>query len=181
MAKVTNSITGGVQTGTVIMTGTIGALRIDDAGRIEEMSPCAGPGGQDTELASITADLRTGLDRPGPRLAVLTRGECSVVHALLTLVEGAVLELAPVAAAVTGHLAERVAEHGEPLAELRAEAAALNRALDQRGPRLAVLSVGECAVAFQLLAALGPLRPDLQPVSRTVADRIAARSAEYDF
>ncbi|MFG2211964.1 hypothetical protein [Streptomyces sp. NPDC048638] len=181
MARVTNHITGGVHTGTLIMAGAIGYVGVGDDGGVTVQTGTPAPQDNDAELATITAELRTELDRPGPRLAVLTRGESAVVHALLTLLEGAVLELAPSAAAVTRLLAERVAEHGQPLAELPADADGLTQELNEPGPLLAVLTLGECTATYLLLAALPTLHPGLEPVTRSLAARISARSAEFGF
>jgi hypothetical protein len=180
VARVTNSITGGVQTGAVIMAGTIGGLSIDVDGGVTILSGSALPDSKDAELAATAAEFTAELDRPGPRLAVLTRGETAVVHSLITLVEGTATQLAPLAAALTGRLTERVTEYDPAVRELSVAAAEFTAQLDRPGPRLAVMTKGESSVAYGLLAAVAEVQPELDPVAETVASRLAARVREYD-
>lgn len=71
-------------TETVIMAGLIGgALKIDDDLIGEISSSCTRPGDQVSELASLTAELRAELGRPGPLMDVLALGEGAVVCQLL--------------------------------------------------------------------------------------------------
>ncbi|TGB05582.1 hypothetical protein [Streptomyces sp. MZ04] len=179
MARVINSITGGVHTGTVIMTGTLGSLNVDAKGGLTTLTGSGLPYGQDAELAAQATEFRFELDRSGPRLAVLTRGEAAVVHSLVTLVEGSATELAPFAAALAARLAERVAEYEPGLCDLAVPAEEFTAELDRPGPRLAVLTKGESAVAYGLLAAVDKVRRELDPVAETVASRLSARVREY--
>ncbi|MCX4826606.1 hypothetical protein OG883_44000 [Streptomyces sp. NBC_01142] len=170
-----NSITGGVQTGTVIMAGTIGGLNLDANDGITTLT-----GSPDGELDAMAAEFTVEFDRPGPRLAVLTSGETAAVHTLITLVEGTATQLAPLAAALTARLTERAAEYGPALRGLTVATAEFNVELDRPGPRLAVLTKGESRLAYALLAAVAGIRPDLDPVAETVASRLIARVREYD-
>ncbi|WP_328973584.1 hypothetical protein [Streptomyces sp. NBC_00239] len=179
MTRVTNSITGGVHTGTVIMAGTIGGLNIDTDRGVTSLTGVTHCGVRDSELASMLAEFTDELDRPGPRLAVLTRGESAVVHCLLTLVEGTATQLSPLAAALAARLAERVAEHDPALRDLAVDEAEFTAALDRPGPRLAVLTKGESAVAYALLAAAAEERSELEDVAEAVASRLSSRAREY--
>ncbi|MFF9785655.1 hypothetical protein [Streptomyces nigrescens] len=181
MVKVTNSITGGVHAGTTIMTGSIGSLNISADGGDTSLDGIADTITDDLELRELVAEFRAELDRPGPRLAVLTKGESAVVHALLSLVgKNPTAELGLIAEEVAGRLSSRVKEYGATEAELVVEVVEFRAELDRPGPRLAVLTKGESAVVYGLLALVAGIRPDLDPIAEEVAERLAERVLEHD-
>jgi hypothetical protein len=180
MTRVTNLITGGFQAGPTIMAGTIGNLNIDSDGRITTLSGSGAQGNEDAESGALSAEFRTELDRPGPRLAVLTRGEAAVVYSLSRFASDAATDLGPLAEALAARLSDRVAEHDASGRELAVPIREFRAELDQPGPLLAVLTKGECAVAYELLAAVAATYPDLDPIAKAVASRLSARVREHE-
>ncbi|MER8119174.1 hypothetical protein [Streptomyces sp. NPDC094031] len=179
MTRVSNLITGGLQAGPTITAGTIVNLNIDSEGRVTTLRGSCPQSTEDAESGALAAEFRTELDRPGPRLAVLTQSEAAVVYSLSRFAGDVATDLDPLAEALATRLSDRVAEYGAsghglavPIREFRTE-------LDRPGPLMAVLTQGECAVAYGLLAAVAAAYSDLDPIAKAIASRLSARMREH--
>ncbi|MGI5353041.1 hypothetical protein ACQEU8_33405 [Streptomyces sp. CA-250714] len=84
---VTNSISGGVHHGVTIQGGDLSSVDLSSDGTNVTINGRAVRATTEPEVQDqLVADLREDLDRPGPRLAVLTKGESAAVSTLLSLV-----------------------------------------------------------------------------------------------
>lgn len=64
-----------------------------------------------TEIRDEVAKLRAQVGQPGPRLALLTKGEAGAVYAMLAVVAGISPELDAVAEELANRLSARIKEH----------------------------------------------------------------------
>lgn len=109
---VINSITGGVHHGVTIQGGDFANLDFaSDGTNVSINGHTVSSDASSEDTAAQVAELRAELDRPGPRLAVLTKGESAAVYALLALVAGTHPDLDPIAEELAGRISARVKEH----------------------------------------------------------------------
>ncbi|WP_274558122.1 hypothetical protein [Streptomyces spiramyceticus] len=112
MTRLTNSISGGVHHGVTIQGGDFANLDFaSDGTNVSINGRTATPDSDPQDTAAQVAELRAELDRPGPRLAVLTKGESAAVYALLALVAGTHPELDPIAEELAGRISTRAKEY----------------------------------------------------------------------
>lgn len=176
MASVTNNVSGRVVPGLLIqgdnmnIAFTAGGTRVVHS---EEPTPSPKPAG---ELNAF----RTRINERGPRLAVLTKGEAGVAFGLLALATGVSGELDDAAGELASRISARLQEYGEGKRTAEAGPTTLRGQIDQPGPRLAVLTMGEAGVTFALLAMVTGLGRDLDGVAGELANRLSARLREHE-